>query len=479
MPSVADAVSATNASVTTAVAEKAGNAGSPAAVATGNASAPTAAIPTASQSVAAQMTKKVLANGLTVMVMPMRGTGSVSVSGKLRAGGIYSPADKTLVAALTASMLVKGSKNFSKAAVAEALESMGTDLRFAANNFTVAFGTTVVTADLQPLLEMATDLVQNPLFDAEELKRSAKLSAANLMNQMDDPGSMASNRLSQALYSKESIYHDKEYQSLIAELETISADDLRSFHTAHYSPKGAILSVVGDVDADQALALVEKCFGSWTGPEPKPIDDAALFKLGDRLSASSPQKAERISVPMVEKTSVSIVIGVPSLLKRSAPDYFAALLANAALGNDTLSARLGQIVREKHGLTYGIRSVFQDPSYGGAPWLITLDTNPANVEKALKLTAEVTKSYIEGGITDKELADEQGRAAGQFSLRLRNSAGIAQILTDYELIGIGAKAIDSFEQDVRAVTKEQVNAAIRQYLRIDEAVTVLAGTFAD
>jgi zinc protease len=430
------------------------------------------------KSFAAQVTKTVLPNGLTVQVMPMKGTGSVSVSGKVRAGGFFAPQAKSLLAALTASMLDKGSTNYDKATVAETLESMGAGLRFAANNFTVGFGTMVVTEDLPSMLNMTADLLKNPLFDAEEFKRAKRRIHSGLIGQADDPGAVAGNRLTQALYGAESVYHDKQFAALIGELGTIEVADLKSFHSENYSPKGTIISVVGDIDPAQALELVKAAFGSWTGPEPKQIDDAQLAKLGDRACMSSVQKAERIEVPMADKTSVSIVIGLAALLKRSSPDYFAAMLANAALGHDTLSARLGLVVREKHGLTYGIRSTFQDLTFNGAPWLITLDTNPVNVEKALALTGEVVKSYVENGITDQELSNEQGRAAGEFDLRLRNSSGIANILTDYEFLGLGVAALDSFASDVKAVTKDEVNEAIRKYFRLDESVTVLAGTLA-
>ncbi len=427
--------------------------------------------------VASQVSREVLANGLTVVVMPLRGTGSVSVAGALRAGSYYAGEGKGLVPWLTSSMLVRGSSRYSKAAVAEALEKMGTDLRFGSDNFAVNFGTTVVSADLPEILDLVADVLRNPLLDPDELSSTKRLVGSQLRQRMTDTGALARSGLNQALYSPESVYYDTPYEALLTELEGIGSGDLKSFHAAQYSPRGTVLTVVGDVDPARAVELVKARFADWTGPEVPAVDESRLTKLAHRPSSS--QSGRRIEIPVPDKTSVDIIIGLPALTKRSAADYYAAKLANDVLGHDTLAARLGKVVREQHGLTYGITSRFLDNRYVGAPWAINMSVNPDNVEKALKLTDEVVRAYIAGGVTDQELADEKGRATGEFQLQLRSSLGLARALANLESIGLTAEAIDDFERGINAVTKEQVNEAIRKFIRIDEAVTVLSGTLVD
>jgi zinc protease len=316
---------------------------------------------------------------------------------------------------------------------------------------------------------MMADVVRNPLFDAEELTRSGSQYAAFIKQQMKDTGAMAKAKLMQSLYPADSVYFDKPFEELLAELTAIKAGDLAAFHAAHYSPKGMIITVVGDIDPDKVVADLTAGFGDWTGPEPKSIEIAPV---------TAPKSAQRIEVPMADKASVDIVIGLPAALKRSDPDFFAARLANAALGQDTLSSRLGLVVREQHGLTYGIYSSFEDVQFGGAPWCIKLTVNPANVEKALALIDEVMGDYVAKGISSGELADEAGRAAGTFQVMLRTSAGIAQMLTQYEFLGLGLASLDSYAADLKKVTKKQADEAIRKYFRLANCVVTLAGTFA-
>jgi zinc protease len=416
---------------------------------------------------AEQVKRAVLPNGMTVLLMRNPGTGSVSISGKIRAGGYFAPFEKTLVAGLASHMLTKGSARYSKDAIAEALEEMGTNLSFGADNFVVNLNTTVVSEDLPRMLAMVGDIVQNPLFQTEELSRSVNQYAGWIRQQMKETGAVAEARLLQSLYTPDCVYYDKPFEELLEELKVISPDDLRSFHQQQYSPRGTVLTVVGDMDPDKVLDDITSHFAGWVGADLKPID------IGPVSDARSPQTIE---VFMPDKASVDIVIGHPVPVKRTDPDFFAARLANAALGQDTLSSRLGLVVREQHGLTYGIYSLYKDATFGGAPWLIKLTVNPQNVDRALALVRDVVTRYQKEGITAAELADEAGRAAGSFLVMLRTSAGIAQTLTQYEFLGLGPAAMDTFVREVRAVTRQQANDAIRKYLTLDKAVTVLAGT---
>ena len=77
---------------------------------------------------------------------------------------------------------------------------------------------------------------------------------------------------------------------------------------------------------------------------------------------------------------------------------------------------------------------------------------------------------------EKELADEKGRAYGAFVVSLRSSLGIANALAQFEFNGLGVAGLDGIKAQYDAVTKEQVDAAIRKYFDLDHAVTVVAGS---
>ncbi len=408
-----------------------------------------------------------LANGLTLLVLENPGTGSVAIHGAIGAGDYYGKLEYSLVPTLSSSMLTRGSEHYSKAELAKVLEEMGIRFGFAADRYKVGFGTLVTIDDFPKFVPVLADLVRKPLFPEQEFELVLKEVRAALTRSMNDTGRRANKALMQALYPPGHPFYDKSYEDSIAELDLLNTDLLKSFHKDHYGPDGTVITVVGDIKADLALSLLKQHFADWSGPEKREIfvSDLAL-----------PEKPQRLEVNLEDKANADILIGHVSGLSRRNSDFFAAQLANAALGKDTISARLGKILRVKHGLTYGIYSYFEDSSFGAAPWMIGLSVNPANVSQALKLVNEVVSNYQKKGITREELEDEAGRAVGSFLVSLRSSDGIASALTRFEFIGLGIPAMDSVAEDFMSVKKKDVDEALRKYIHPDRALTVVSGT---
>lgn len=405
----------------------------------------------------------------------------VAVSGNITAGGYFSTPGQRVLPSLTYQLLTRGSSKYSKLQLGEILEEMGASLGFAGDYFTVNFGTAVVSEDFAQVIDIIANVLREPLWLKEELAKTKKEFVAYFMQEMNDTGSMAKARLCQVLYKPESPYYAPPYEELIEQLEHIDTGCLRDFHAKYYDPAGTILSIVGNINAAKVVELVEEKFGDWVGAggEAGATPAHAVSATATPIivdPSTLPDRAQTIEIPMPDKANVDIRIGLPCPLRRVSSDYFAARLANAALGQDTLSSRLGLEVREKSGLTYGIHSRFDDLAFGGAPWSIDLSTNPEYVDKALKLISKVMQEYARDGITPKELSDEAGRATGNFQLALRTSLGIAGALTQHEFLGLGFEAIDDFPRNVAAVTKEQVDGAIAKYFQIDRCVTTIAGT---
>jgi zinc protease len=412
---------------------------------------------------------EVLPNGLKVILLPRPGTKVAAVSGTIPASEYFALPEKKLVASLAAGLLLSGSKKYSKEALAKILATMSiSSFRIqAANNFCVRFDTHVVSGDLSKLLDVLSNVIVQPKFLADELETSKAQTSGFLQQQLSNTGSIAYQRMTEALYPGGSAHRDKRYDAYLAELPTITRDDLVTFHEQRYVPGGSTVVVVGDIDVKSVLSQLRAKFGHWSG---QPFTGYQLETV------ALPEQAARINVEIPDKRNVDICLGLPVALKRSDPDYFAAHIANAALGQDTLSSRLGVEVREKQGLTYGIYSQFTRPAFGGAPWRITLSVNPKVTDRAIEETMKVVRTYRQEGIGDKELCEEMGRATGTFLVGLRTPAAFAQSLLNLELAGVGPSGLDTYVSQLQAVTREQVNAAIEKYFDIDRAVTVVAGT---
>ena len=426
---------------------------------------------------AGKVISRVLPNGLTVNVMK-RGVGQVAVSGAIFSGDHFAPANNSYVPTVVGSMLTKGSARFSKEQLAATMLEMGGGLGFSVEQYKTSFSSLVPTADLSRFIDMLADVVQHPTFADDELDRLRKQFLAGIANRRRDTADCAKRAFLNAAYPQGHPFHSPSFDTIEAEVSGVTAEELRQFHSEHYTPKSTILTVVGDVNADEVFALIEQAFATWSGPNRKAISVAPV--AAQSAVAASVRPVTRVAIP--GKANVDIVIGHSTDLSRvGSEDYFAAALANMCLGGDTISGRLGAEIRDKNGLTYGIYSKFGDSGehqFGAAPWYIGLSVNPLNIDKAMGLIEKVVANFIENGIDPVELEDMKSKVIGSTAVSLRSNRAVSMMLSDLAFLGFGAEVLDAMPAAYNSLTKEQVDAAIRKYLNLDGAVTAIAGTFA-
>ena len=165
------------------------------------------------------------------------------------------------------------------------------------------------------------------------------------------------------------------------------------------------------------------------------------------------------------------------------PDYAALLVANNIFGGGALKSRLGDRIRQKEGLSYGVgSSINADDSIEGkddaGSFAIQAIAAPQNMARVEAAAREELARLVADGITAAELQDavsgllterEQGRA---------NDAQVAGMLQDQLYFGRTMQFTADLDARYRALTVDQVNAAIRRHLDPAKLSTFTAGDFA-
>lgn len=413
--------------------------------------------------------QEVLPNGMKVLMMRNPGTGSVGIALNVKAGKYFTRDLPGGQSELVGELLSRGSTNFDKRKVAESLENMGipAGLEFSVDNYRLGLATYVVREDFAEYLDMLSDSVRHPLLAQSELDKVKVEWSSRLIESANDTRAAATNGIRRALYDSSHPFFEKTFSEQLDELMSVESTHLREVHEKLLTPKSVILSIVGDIDFDFALEQINQKFGDWQGEETSNI-------IIPESALASSRTFYDINLP--DKSSVDIIMSHPTTLKRSNKDFYSARIANAALGQDTITSKLGTVVRDRAGLTYGIYSMFSDTAFGGAPWSIMLSVNPDNVDKSLKLVEEVVSRYIDQGISKEELAKETGRAIGSFKVGLSSSIGIARVLAELEFLGLGVSELDSVSKKYLSVTKKSCDKAMEKYFHPEASTTVIAGT---
>ncbi|MFN2453247.1 MAG: M16 family metallopeptidase [Pyrinomonadaceae bacterium] len=417
---------------------------------------------------AARINRTELANGATLLVLENHATPTISLRGSLRAGSHFEPRDKPGLAMLTAEMLERGTRRRSKLQIATDLESVGAELSFSSDPFVVNIGARCLSKDLRLVLDTLAEELREPSFPADELEKLKQQTIADIQEQQSNTGYRAYERLTSLVFDPTNPYYLNPGEKLIESITAITVADVEDFYKECYGGRSLILSIAGDVQTSEARGQFEQAFGAFTGPASVDIN----------VTDPEPQRdAKREIVFLKDKASIDVLLGSAASLRRDSKDYYAAVIANSALGMSTLSSRLGLQVRDKEGLTYGINSRFRAPSLAAGPWYIGVSVSPHNVERAINSALDVLRDYTQTGIRADELADEKSAAIGSFKVSLATNAGLARSLWNAEFFKLGADYIDRFPQLVEAVTLEDVNAAIRTHFRPDQLTIVIAGGY--
>jgi zinc protease len=415
------------------------------------------------------VTRRRLANGAEFFVLENHFNPTLALSGSLYAGPLYASPDRRMVAAVTAGELAKGTAHRTKLQIAEALESRAASLTFACDSSEpvgLDIGGAALSRDTDLLLDLLAEILREPVFPEEELSKERKRLAGAIRQQQDQTSARAYEAAMRRIYPAGHPFHRRPGEERIAIAESLSREELVRHYSERYGAASLRLVLVGDVESGRILDGLEARFGSWReGPAP------AIPGF-----APPPAAPGEEIVRMPDKASADVVLAAPATLTRTDPDYIPCVLANSALGQSSLTSRLGVRVRDTEGLTYGIHSSFSATHLPG-PFAVSLTVAPDSRDAAVASTLDEVARFRKEGLTEKELADEKSSRAGKFQVDLASNAGIANAIDSAVYYGLGLDYLDRFPAIVSAVTREHASAAFSA--RVDPALftVVSAGSF--
>ncbi|HMI31843.1 MAG TPA: pitrilysin family protein, partial [Candidatus Limnocylindrales bacterium] len=279
---------------------------------------------------------RVLGNGITLDVLANHAVPTVAVHGIVLAGRMHSAQGKPAIAQLTAMMLERGTTTRNKRAIAARLDGVGAQIHVSSDMYGASIQASSLSRDADLLLSILADEMKNPAFADSEIKKAKAEMKTDVLRAFDDTRQRAFDRLTQAAFAPGHPYRAPSKDEVLANLAAAKASDLRSFHKDRYVGSSMYLAVVGDVDPEQIASKVESLFGGMARGTRPSMD----------LPRADRQRPVHEAVALHGKANMDLMFGAASGLRRQDPDYEACLVANAALGQSSLSSRLGKRVRD-------------------------------------------------------------------------------------------------------------------------------------
>jgi zinc protease len=389
----------------------------------------------------------------------------VVILGALPAGDAMAEPGNIAIPTLTAMMLDRGTKALDKFAIAEQLDNVGAEIAFTVGTQTVEFRAKCLKKDLPLVIGLIAAELRTPALQLQEFDKAKQQFIGALQASAQNTEARAQEAFGRAAFPQGHPNRPPAVSEYEAAAKTASLDDLKAFHAKYYGPAHMTVVVVGDVAAPEAQADIDKAFAGWSGGQDfvRPATPAVLTA------------AHEVSVPLADKPSVSVIIGQPTGLRYRDPDALALHVGTAILGSG-FTGRLMGIVRDREGLTYNIGAAVSEDSIVDGSWDISASFAPALLARGIAATRRELDKWWKDGVTDAELAARKQGLVGSYLVGLSTTAGLASaILADVQR-GYDVSRVDEFPALVNALTREQINAAIKQHIDPRAMVLIKAGS---
>ncbi|HEX6644759.1 MAG TPA: pitrilysin family protein [Gemmatimonadales bacterium] len=412
--------------------------------------------------------KRSLPNGLQVWTVTQREIPTINAALVIRAGAVHDGADAGL-ASMTASLLDEGTARLSALDFARAVDALGASLgAFASSERTTVSLSTLKKTGTEAFALMG-ELVTQPAFAAEELERDRKSRLQSLRQQKDQPTVIASNTFAARVYGADHPY-GRPSSGTPETIGAISREDVTSFYGTYYRPNNAVLVVVGDVTADEAMALATRAFGEW-----KRGDVPAAAAAIPARPAARPAAVYLVDKPGAAQSEIRI--GHPGAARSTDPDYYALQVLNTVLGGQ-FSSRINLNLRESKGYTYGARSGWTF-SRGDGPFVASAGVFTAKTDSSLiEFLRELRDIRAGRPVTDEEVAFAKRTIVQGYPRSIETNAGVVSQLADLAFFGLPEAEMTNFLTRVQAVRPADVTRVARRYLQPDQFTIVVVGDLA-
>jgi len=401
-----------------------------------------------------------LPNGLQVVLVSHHEQPSVSVRMIVRAGAAQDPKGKMGLAMLTATLLDQGAAARTAEQIADSIDFVGGILGTGAGTDLTYINTVVLKDSLPLALQLMADVVRRPTFAPQEIDRQRQQALSGLKVSAEDPGAVANRVMDRLIYG----FHPYGLPGggTAESLASITRPDIVEFHRQYYSPNNALIAVVGDVSADEAMAGLTTAFGEWSAgavPVFVPIEP--------------PQPTKRVIViDRPDAVQTEIRFGQLGIARRHA-DYLVMDQVVKILGGEGAN-RLQQVLRSQRGLTYGASADLNTYKTTGGIVAET-DTRTDATAEALRLTIDEFYKLQRERVYEGELEGAQAYLAGHFPLTIETPDAIATQVLNQLFYELPLEELETYPERVRSVSPDDVQRVARNYLRPDRLAVVLVG----
>ena len=418
---------------------------------------------TSVQASPARVIEHQLDNGLTLLILPDPRAPVVTHQAWYRVGSMDEHSGITGISHMLEHMMFRGSERYAPGEFSTIIAGLGgQENAFTGRDFTAYFQV-VGQEHWETLMSMEAERMHGLRLDEAEFQpeRQVVIEERRLTTE-DRPTRL----LAEQFYATAFFNHPYGHPILgwMTDIEAYTLEDLEAWYQKWYAPNNAVVVVVGDVDPDAVIEAAQRHFGPIPA-RPLPVS---------KPRQETPQFGERRITLHLPAELPHLMMGwkAPSLLTLEDPsDGYALLVAAGVLSSGEASRFSRELVRGQQ-LARSASAHFSP--YSRLDTLFTLsavpsaDTSIEHLEQALLEQIERLQTEL---VDPTELERVQAQVIASDVFQRDSLRGQAFELGMLQIAGIGWQASETYVENIRAVTPEDIQRVVRQYL-VPQTLTV-------
>jgi zinc protease len=413
-----------------------------------------------------------LPEGIKLALLPKKTRGeTVNLRVVLRYGDLKNLKGRVAACELLPTLMTRGTKSLSRQELQDELDKNVATVHATGEAGKAVFTMQTKRPNLPKALELLRQVLREPALTSDEFEVLRRESLAGLEEQLTDPQQLAIIRLRRKVspYDKDDVRYTPSVEEDVERAKSVTYEELQTLYRDYLGAQAGEVVVVGDFDAKECLASLHDIFADWTAKEKY----ARLPKLNFPDVKGG---FEEILTP--DKANAMYFGGMAFAMNDSDPDYPALLAGNYVLGAGALSSRLGDRVRQKEGLSYGVGShiLAEALDKRGSLTLYAI-YNPTNMDKVVKAIREELERLIKEGVAADELTRAKSGYIQEHEVQRTSDSSLASMLADTLYVGRTMAYYSELEKHIEALTPDDVLAALQKYIDPKRLSTVVAGDF--
>lgn len=388
--------------------------------------------------------------GVDLYVYRTKTPGVSNIVGSFLGGDSFASYQKGLLPDMVAGLLDAGTQKHSKTEIREQIESLGASASFWCRGDRVGASLYSMPEDCKALLGLVGEELGSATFPLKEYALLVHQIRADLEEEKTDTKRVSQGEFLRTIYPKGHHNYMASIQDRLKMLSSISRNELVAFYKKHYGRGSMQFVAVGDIDHEELSKACKTTFRSLS---------YVTSVLPEKLSvAKTLAKESIVSIP--DKTSVDMVLGASLPITKKHELYYPLMVVIGLLGANGFTSHLMQTVRERDGLTYGIRAGLDGFGDGvTGHWHVQASFAPSLFAKGRETTLREINWFLKNGLSDAAIERKKAELAGSYAVSLGTTSGIAQRILSILEEGESLEFLDTFPERLMRITPHEVREA--------------------